>query len=131
VWQQCLEAVPDREDPHISAATASLAKYSQYLFNLYQNTARIGVQQYMLLIAYEERTTATSSELERLRHENVVLDSSVLSPSGQDHELQVAYRRLSEAERVWNYPRTLLNITREEVDIRTHGIFHLEHTVKT
>jgi hypothetical protein len=30
-----------------------------------------------------------------------------------------------------NYTRMLLDITREEVEIRTHGIIHLEHHVET
>jgi hypothetical protein len=85
----------------------------------------------MLLTAYEECVTTTLSELERLRHENAVLHSSALSPSEQDHKLQVAYRHLSEAEHGWNYTRMLLDITCEEVDIRTHGIIHLEHTYET
>jgi hypothetical protein len=89
------------------------------------------VQQRMLLTAHEEHTTATSSELERLRHENVILRSSALSPIEQDREMQVAYRHLSEAEHGWNYTPMLLDITREEVDIRTHRIIHLEYTVET
>jgi hypothetical protein len=38
VWRQRLEAASDRGDPHFSAKTTSLAKYSQYLFNLQQST---------------------------------------------------------------------------------------------
>jgi hypothetical protein len=38
-----------------------------------------------------------------------------------------AYHHLSEAEHGWNYTRQLLDITREEVDIYTHRIIHLEH----
>jgi hypothetical protein len=30
-----------------------------------------------------------------------------------------------------NYTRQLLDITREEVDIRTHRIIHLEHAMET
>jgi hypothetical protein len=78
-----------------------------------------------------EHTAATLHELERLRHENVVLHSSARPPSEQDRELQVAYHRLSEAEHGWNHTCMLLNITREEVDTRTHGIIHLEHHVET
>jgi hypothetical protein len=59
----------------------------------------------MCLTAYEEHTTTTSRELERLRHENAVLHSRARPPSEQDHELQVAYCRLSEADHVWNYTR--------------------------
>jgi hypothetical protein len=83
----------------------------------------------VLLTAYEECATISLCELERLRHENAVLHSSALSPSEQDHELLVAYRHLSEAEHGWNYTRMLLDITREEVDIHTHGIIHLEHAM--
>jgi hypothetical protein len=85
----------------------------------------------MLLIAYEECATATSTEMEKQRHENAVLHSSALSPSEQDCELQVAYHCLSEVEHGWNYTRMLLDITREEVDIRTHSIIHLEHHVES
>jgi hypothetical protein len=47
-----------------------------------------------------------------------------------DSELQEVYCRLSDAEHGWNYTRMLLDITREEVDIRTHGIVHLENHVE-
>jgi hypothetical protein len=39
------------------------------------------MQQLMRLMAYEEHTTATSCELERLRHENAVLRSGARPPS--------------------------------------------------
>jgi hypothetical protein len=42
----------------------------------------------------------------------------------------VPYRRLSEAEHGWNHTRMLLDITRKEVDARTHEIIHLEHHVE-
>jgi hypothetical protein len=45
------------------------------------------MQQCMRLTTYEEHTTTTSRELERLRHENAVLCSSVRPPSEQDREL--------------------------------------------
>jgi hypothetical protein len=118
----------DLEGCHFHVGMTSLAKYAQYLFNLQHNTARIDLQQHMHLIASEEHTTATSHELERLRHENAILHSGALPPLEQDHELKVAYRRLSEAEHGLNYTRQLLDITHEEVDIRTHEIIHLEHT---
>jgi hypothetical protein len=51
-------------------------------------------------------------------------------PQSKDRELQVAYHRLSEAEHGWNHTRMLLDITREEVDTRTHGIINLEHHVE-
>jgi hypothetical protein len=89
------------------------------------------MQQRMRLTTYEEHTIATSRDLERLRHENAVLRSSAHPPSEQDRELQVAYHRLSEAEHGWNNTRMLLDITREEVDTRSHGIIYLEHHVET
>jgi hypothetical protein len=82
----------------------------------------------MHLTTYKEHAIATSLELERLRHENAVIHSGTLPSSDQDHELKVAYRRLSEAENGWNYTCQLLDITREDIDICTHGIIHLEHT---
>jgi hypothetical protein len=88
------------------------------------------MQQRMRQTAYEEHTTATSRELERLRHENTILHSSACPPLEQDRELQVAYRRLSGAEHGWNYTRQLLDNTCEEVDVRTHRIIHLEHAVE-
>jgi hypothetical protein len=48
-----------------------------------------------------------------------------------DRELQEVYRRLSDAEHGWNYTCMLLDITREEVDIRTHRIIHLENHMET
>jgi hypothetical protein len=63
------------------------------------------MQQRMHLTAYEEHATATSSELERLRHENVVLRSSALPPLEQDRELQVAYHHHSLAKHGLNYMR--------------------------
>jgi hypothetical protein len=102
----------------------------QYLLNLQHNTTRTGMQQRMRQTAYEEHTTATSRELERLRHENTILHSSACPPLEQDRELQVAYRRLSGAEHGWNYTRQLLDNTCEEVDVRTHRIIHLEHAIE-
>jgi hypothetical protein len=75
VWQQCLEAMSDLRGPHFHTEMTSMAKYAQYLFNLEHNTARIGRQQRMRLMAYEESATATSHEIERLRHENAILCS--------------------------------------------------------
>jgi predicted RNase H-like nuclease (RuvC/YqgF family) len=109
----------------------SLAGYAQYLFNLQHNTVRTGMQQRTHLLAYEESATAATVEIERLRHENSILHSGVRPPSEQDRELKGVYRRLSNAEHGWNHTRLLLHITREEVEIRTHGIIHLEHHVET
>jgi hypothetical protein len=52
-------------------------------------------------------------------------------PSEQDHELHEVYYHLSNIEHGWNYTCMLLNITREEVETRTHGIVHLEHHLET
>jgi predicted RNase H-like nuclease (RuvC/YqgF family) len=108
----------------------SLARYAQYLFNLQHNTARTGMHQRMRLMAYKESATAATGEIERLRHENAILRSGVRPPSEQDHELKEVYRRLGNAEHGWNHTRLLPDITREEVETRTHGIIHLEHQVE-
>jgi hypothetical protein len=88
------------------------------------------MQHRMRLTAYEDHATTTSRELECLRHENAILHSSACPPSEQDCELQVAYRRPSEAEHGWNYTRKLLDINREEVNVHTHGIINLEHAIE-
>jgi hypothetical protein len=81
-------------------------------------------------MAYKESATAATGEIERLRHENAILRSGVHPPSEQDHELKEVYRRLGNAEHGWNHTCLLLDITREEVETRTHGIIHLEHHVE-
>jgi hypothetical protein len=131
VWQQRLAAVSDIKGPHFHAEMTSLARYAQYLFNLQHNTARIGMQQRTCLLAYEESATAATGEIERLRHENAILRNGVRPPSKQDRELKEVYRRLSNAEHGWNHTYLLLDITREEVEIHTHGIIHLEPHVET
>jgi hypothetical protein len=83
----------------------------------------------MHLMAYEE--SATTHEIERLRHENTILRSGAHPPSEQDRELQEVYHHFSDTEHGWNYTRMLLDITREEVETRTHGIIHLKHHVET
>jgi hypothetical protein len=88
------------------------------------------MQQCTRLTTSKESATAATHEIERLRHENAILYSNAHPPSEQDHELQEVYRRLSNAEHGWNHTRTLLDITREEVETRTHGIIHLEHHVE-
>jgi hypothetical protein len=92
----------------------------QYLFNLQHNTVRIGMQQRTRLTMYKESATTATREIERLRHENVILRSSARPLSEQDRELQQVYRRLSNAKNGWNHTRMLLDITREEVETRTH-----------
>jgi hypothetical protein len=130
VWQQRLAAVFDLKGPHYHAGMTSLARYAQYLFNLQHNTARTGMQQHTRLMAYKESATTTTGEIEKLRHENVILRSDVCPPLEQDHELKEVYSRLSNVEHGWNHTRLLLDITQEEVEIRTHGIIHLEHHVE-
>jgi hypothetical protein len=80
---------------------------------------------------YEESVVATAREIEGLRHENAILSSGAYPPLEQDRGLQKVYRHLSNAEHGCNYTRMLLNITHEEVDIRTHRIVNLEHHVET
>jgi hypothetical protein len=121
----------DLKGPHFHVGMTLLAKYVQYLFNLQHNTTRTTRQQCMHLMAYEESATNTALEIERLRHENAILRSSARPPSELDRELQEVYRHLSDAEHGWNCTRMLLDITREEVDIRTHGIIHLENHIET
>jgi hypothetical protein len=98
VWQQHLEAVPNLKGPHFHIGMTSLARYTQYLFNLQHNTARTGMQQRMRLTAYKESATVATHEIERLWHENAILCSGACPLSEQDHELQEVYHRLSNAE---------------------------------
>jgi predicted RNase H-like nuclease (RuvC/YqgF family) len=121
----------DLKGPHFHAGMASLARYAQYLFNLQHNTTSTGMQQCTRLLAYEESATAATGEIERLRHENAILCSGARPSSEQDRELKEVYHRLSNAEHGWNHTSLLLDITREEVEIRTHEIIHLEHQVET
>jgi hypothetical protein len=130
MWQQRLEAVSDVEGPHFHVGMTSLARYAQYLLNPQHNTARTGMQQRTCLMTYKESATTATREIERLRHENAILQSGSHPPSEQDRELQVVYSRLSNTKHGWNHTRMLLIITREEVEARTHGIIHLEHHVE-
>jgi hypothetical protein len=127
VWQQRLEAMSNLKGPHFHIGMTSLPRYTQYMFNLQHNTVRTGMQQRTRLTAYKESATATTHEIERLRHENVILCSGAHPPSKQDRELQEVYRRLSNTEHGWNHTCMLLDITREEVETHIHGIIHLEH----
>jgi hypothetical protein len=130
VWQQRLAAVSDLKGSHFHTGMTSLARYAQYLFNLQYNTTRTGMQQRTRLMAYKESATAATDEIERLRHENAILHSGVRPPSEQDRELKEVYRRLGNTKHGWNHTRLLLDITREEVETRTHRIIHLEHHVE-
>jgi uncharacterized protein YueI len=88
------------------------------------------MQQRTHLTSYRESTIAATREIERLRHENAILRISARLPLEQDRELQEVYHYLSNADHGWNHTRMLLNITREEVETRTHRIIHLEHHVE-
>jgi TolA-binding protein len=68
--------------------------------------------------------------VEELGHANAILHSGTPPPSDQDRELQVTYRRLSEAEHGWHYFCQQLDAAREMLDERTHVIIHLEHHVE-
>jgi hypothetical protein len=78
-WQQRPEAVSNLKGPHFHAGMTSLARYTQYLFNLQHNTAKTGMQQRMCLTVY--KATAATREIERLRHENAILRSGACPPS--------------------------------------------------
>jgi hypothetical protein len=91
MWRQCLQDVTDPEGPHLHSGMAAMTKYTQYMFNLQQNTVKTVVQQRL-------RMTFLKQHVEGLSHENATLRSGTLPPSGQDHELQVMYCRLSEPE---------------------------------
>jgi hypothetical protein len=101
------------------------------LFNLQHNIARTARQQHMCLTAYKESATATTYKIERMRHENAILHSGARPPSELDRKLHEVYYRLSGAEHGWNYTHILLDISHEEVDIRTYCIVHLKNHVET
>jgi hypothetical protein len=68
--------------------------------------------------------------VEGLRHANTILCSDTPPPLDQDCELQVMYRRFSEAEHGWHYFRRQLDAAREVLDEHTHAIIHLEHHIE-
>jgi hypothetical protein len=110
VWKQRLEAVSNPEGPHFHVGMAVLAGYAQHM---------------------RQRLHSSSLEqhVEELRHANDILRSGMPPPSDQDRELQVAYRRLSEAEHGWHYFCQQLDAAREMLDECTHAIIRLEHHV--
>jgi chromosome segregation ATPase len=75
-------------------------------------------------------SSSLEQHVEELRRANAILRSGMPPPSDQDRELQVMYRRLSEAEHRWHYFRQQLDAAREMLDERTHAIIHLEHHVE-
>jgi hypothetical protein len=123
VWKQRLEAVSNPEGPHFHAGMVALAGYAQHLFNLQASTGRTVMRQHL-------HSSSLEQHVEELRRANAILCSGAPPPSDQDRELQVAYRRLSEAEHGWHYFRQQLEAAREMLDERTHAIIHLEHHVE-
>jgi TolA-binding protein len=73
-------------------------------------------------------SSSLEQHVEELRH--AILRSGAPPPSDQDRELQVAYRRRSEAEHGWHYFRQQLDAARKKLDERTHAIILLEHHVE-
>jgi hypothetical protein len=123
VWKQRLEAVSNPEGPHFHIGMAALAGYAQHMFNLQASTGRTIIQQRL-------HSGLLELHIEELRHASAILRSGIPPPSNQDCELQVMYRRLSEAEHGWHYFRQLLDATHEMLDERTHAIMHLKHHVE-
>jgi hypothetical protein len=123
VWKQCIEVVSNPEGPHFHVGMAALAGYVQHMFNLQANTARTVIQQRLHMGSLEQH-------VEELRHENTILRSGTPPPSDQDRELQVVYRRLSEAEHGWHYFCQQLDVAHEVLDECTHVIIHLEHHIE-
>jgi hypothetical protein len=117
MWRQHLQDVTDPEGPHFHGGMAAMTKYAQFMFNLQWNTVKTVVQQHLQMTLLEQH-------IEGLRHENTTLRSSTLPPSGQDHELQVVYCCLSEAEHGWHYAHQQLDATHAMVDEHTHTIIH-------
>jgi hypothetical protein len=65
-----------------------------------------------------------------MSRENHILHQGMVGIHEKDLELQVLYGCLSEAEHGLNHTRTQLELVREEVDMRTHTIVHLENAVE-
>jgi hypothetical protein len=106
---------------------AAMAEFVEYSFNLQHNTTKIVIQQRLCMATYDDRHITTSHELAQLKCENVLLHGGTTHSTNQDHELMVAYRRLSEAEHAWHYIPQRLDTSCEIVDERTHAIVHLDH----
>jgi hypothetical protein len=123
MWKQCLEAMSNPEGPHFHTGMVVLAEYAHHMFNLQANTARTVTQQHLHLGSLEQHAN-------ELRHENTILCNGTLPPSDKDHELLVAYHRLSEVEHKWLYFHQQLDVTLKVLDERTHVIIHLEHHIE-
>jgi hypothetical protein len=115
--------VSNPEGPHFHAEMAALAGYAQYMFNLQASTGRTVMRQHL-------HSSSLEQHIEELRHANTVLRSGAPPPSDQNRELQVTYRRLSEAEHGWHYFRQQLDAARVMLDERTHTIIHLKHHIE-
>jgi hypothetical protein len=83
----------------VHADMAALAGYAQHMFNLQASTGRTVMRQHLHLSSLEQH-------VKELRRANAILRSGTPPPSDQDRELQVTYRRLSEAEHGWLYFRS-------------------------
>jgi hypothetical protein len=103
----------------------------RYLFNLQHNSNIVITEQCACLNMYAEQATLTSHTMERFEHENAILHRGTCESMERDLELQTAYRCISEAELGLNFTRKQLDLTREEVDTRTHAIIHLKNAFKT
>jgi hypothetical protein len=102
---------------------AALAGYVQHTFNLQASIGRIVILQRL-------HSGSLEQQVEELRCAKAILRSGTPPPSDQDHELQVVYRHLSEAEHGWHYFYQQLDAAREMLDERTHAIIHLEHHIE-
>jgi hypothetical protein len=96
VWKQRLEAMSNPEGPHFHTGMTALAGYTHHMFNLQASTGRTVMRQHL-------HSSSLEQHVEELRRANAILHSGTPPPSDQDRELQVAYRRLSEAEHRWHY----------------------------
>jgi hypothetical protein len=123
MWKQCLEVVSNPEGPHFHAGMAALAGYAQHMFNLQASTGRTVIQQCL-------HSGLLEQHIEELRRANAIPHSGMPPPLDKDCELQVTYRRLSEAEHWWHYFRQQLDGAREMLDESSHAIIHLEHHIE-
>jgi hypothetical protein len=98
VWKQRLEAVSNLEGPHFHTGMAVLARYAQHMFNLQASTGRTVIWQRL-------HSGSLEQHVEELRRASAILCSGMPPPSDRDGEIQVAYRRLSEAKHGWHYFR--------------------------
>jgi hypothetical protein len=96
VWKQRFEVVSNPEGPHFHAGVGALAGYAQHMFHLQASTGRTVIRQRL-------HSGSLEQHVEELWRANAILCSSTPPPSDQDHELQVTYRHLSEAEHGWHY----------------------------